>query len=98
MICGKIIYHTRTQAAEAVTGTQKDRRRRRGHHGLNVIKETYYCKDCNGWHTSSGGKKTRRKKMRQAPPMTEFNYNARMIRVNRSKKSAITIRNFRKRF
>lgn len=95
MICGKIIYHTRTEAAGAVVGTHRDSRRRRGHHSINKVKETYYCRDCNGWHTSSGGKKSKRKRMRTAPLNIEVNYNARITRANRMKKATVRIRHLK---
>lgn len=58
MICGKIIFNSQTEAAQAVRGSNRDGRKTK----KRKIKETYYCDDCKGWHTSSGGKKRKYKK------------------------------------
>lgn len=56
MICGKIIYISRSEAKNAIRGFHLDQSK--GYYGKTkkMPKESYFCNDCNGWHTFSGPK------------------------------------------
>lgn len=57
MICGKSIYATREEAARAMGGFNSSIRAK------SKLKGSYFCKDCNGWHLSSGNKQSKQKKI-----------------------------------
>lgn len=50
MICGKIIYTSRSEASKVIRGVNKNPR-----HGdtPNRLNTTYYCDACQGWHVAS---------------------------------------------
>lgn len=53
-VCGKVIYQSQAGAIEQVRGSNKSVR----NVGLNSV---YFCVDCSGWHTSSGGNKVKKR-------------------------------------
>lgn len=48
-MCGKITYPTKDQALIAISGSQNDKRPSKT--GAKLQK-SYYCNECQGWHTS----------------------------------------------
>lgn len=56
MYCGKVIYQVRQVAIEAIKGKNGDSRR-----GKKFPAKTYFCKECNGWHIHTQGKKKMKK-------------------------------------
>lgn len=57
MPCGKEIYTERSKAVEAINGKNASGRK---HNRMPA--GTYFCKDCNGWHIYSQGKKKMKKR------------------------------------
>lgn len=49
MVCGKVVYTTKGEAMQAHEGVSKRRKSGGG--------KAYLCDDCQGWHTTSGGRK-----------------------------------------
>jgi hypothetical protein len=52
MICGKEIYRSQTDAAQAMRAINDANRFRSGENS-NRLGTTYYCEDCPGWHIAS---------------------------------------------
>lgn len=57
MICGKIIYPSKTEAKEAMRGKFNFTRVGESKKKCGFV---YYCKDCEGWHLATSGKKKKR--------------------------------------
>lgn len=57
MICGKTIYPTREDAANAMAGFNSSIRAK------SKLKGSYFCNDCEGWHVSSGYKQSKKKRI-----------------------------------
>lgn len=47
MICGKVIYPSRTEASRAVKGANRSRKPGERPNQFNT---TYFCDACQGWH------------------------------------------------
>lgn len=58
MICGKVIYTSRTEATLALKGANRDRRPGDTPNRLNT---SYFCDACQGWHIASRCKRKARK-------------------------------------
>lgn len=68
MICGKVIYQSKTAANKALKGANKDRRPGQSVNRLNTV---YFCNDCEGWHLASKckrfGSKTKSTELKTDP-------------------------------
>lgn len=62
MLCGKIIYKTQQEAIKAVKGSNSGSRKWR----RAKQKKSYYCDDCQAWHTTTGKANVKTKKKRFA--------------------------------
>lgn len=62
MLCGKIIYHTRPDAIEAMRSSHTDQRKWK----RTRKKAVYYCEDCKAWHTTTAKTNLKVKKRRFA--------------------------------
>lgn len=62
MICGKVIYKTRSEAHDSINGQHNDKRPT-----SSKVKSgyCYFCNDCKGWHISSNEQKRPKKKFSQ---------------------------------
>ena len=49
MICGKIIFASRSDAKAHIEGHHRDKRKTKS----KRLSHTYYCEGCKGWHVSS---------------------------------------------
>lgn len=49
MICGKVIYSSRTEANVALKGANG----KHSNENKNRLNASYFCNDCNGWHIAS---------------------------------------------
>lgn len=58
MICGKIIFKTKNEAANAIAGMQSDTRPTKAN---RKPQNTYWCAECQGYHIHSKQKKKRYK-------------------------------------
>lgn len=58
MICGKVIYASRTEATLVIKGANRDRRPGETPNRLNT---SYFCEACQGWHIASKCKRKARK-------------------------------------
>lgn len=56
MDCGKIKFTTRVAAGKALRASAKER----------GLKQTYFCNDCQAWHTTSGGRGRKSKGHRES--------------------------------
>jgi hypothetical protein len=59
MICGKIIFTSRTEANAALKGANG----KHSNEAKNRLNTSYFCNDCNGWHIAS--RLARMKKQKQ---------------------------------
>lgn len=88
MICGKVIYKSKSDANYAMKGANKDRRPGQS---INRLSTIYYCEDCKGWHLASKCKKFGSKKK-----FTELHSDPKALhpQIMKRERGTLIIRNF----
>lgn len=88
MACGKIIYPTKGDAAQALRGLKKAKKRKGS---------IYFCDECKAWHMTGGGIKLgnrKRKKSINFVDSQETTFSERDAKRQRRKRGLIHIKRY----